>query len=178
MRATKGTSRKAAQPVPAGPFSPARLAAASGVSTDALRFYERQGLLPAAPRSLNGRRVYPESALQRVQVVRAALSLGFTVAELREVFRIRQAGGSPCKTVCEMAATKLADLEQNIAQLMATRDVLAKSLRAWQRKLHSSVPGARMGLLDLFAAANPERSRHLSPRISPGLRRKLSPAAE
>jgi len=154
-------------------YSPARLAAAANVSTDALRFYERKGLLPLAPRGSNGRRVYPAGALQRVRVIRSALSLGFTVAELREIFRIRDVGGSPCQTVCQMATAKLLEIEQTLAQLTATRDILAKSLRSWRRKLQSANHGARVGLLDMFAETYPERAQQLSPRISPGLRQRM-----
>jgi len=172
MKTSQRSSAASLPPVPAV-YSPAKLAAATGVSTDALRFYERKGLLPPAPRAANGRRVYPAGALHRVRVLRSALSLGFTVAELREIFRIRDAGGSPCQTVCRIAASKLAEMEQALAQLTATRDVLARSLRTWQRKLQSAKNGARVGLLDLFAAANPERALQISPHLAPGLRKRL-----
>ena len=154
-------------------YTPSELAAEVGISADALRFYERKVLLPAAPRNVSGRRVFSPSALQRVRVIRAALSLGFTVAELREVFRIRDSGGAPCHTVMEMACAKLVELEETIAQLSATRNVLAKSMRTWRRKIHTAAPGARSGLLDLFAQMHPERSRQLSPRIGAGLRHRM-----
>lgn len=159
---TKGATREV--------YTPSQLAHEAGISTDTLRFYERKGLLPAAPRTASGRRVFPAPALHRVRVIRAALSLGFTVAELREIFRLRDSGGAPCETVCKLAGKKLAELDESIAQLTATRDILAKSLRAWRRKLDSSHPGVRVGLLDLFAAANPGRARQISPRLAPGLR--------
>ncbi len=159
-------------------YSPSELAARTGVSADALRFYERKGLLPAPPRGSNGRRVFPASALQRVRVLRAAMSLGFTVAELREIFRLRDSGSAPCQAVCRMAAEKLVEIDQTLAQLSATRDVLARSLRTWRTKVRSAQEGTRVGLLDLFASANPERSRQISPRLAPGLRRRLSRAAE
>ena len=154
-------------------YTPAQLATELGISADALRFYERKGLLPPAPRSSGGRRVFPPSALQRVRVIRAALSLGFTVAELSRILRMRDTGGAPCQTVCELAVSKLAGLEQTIRQLTATRNLLAKSLRIWRRKLGSTAPGARVGLLDLFAEAHPERARHVSPHIGPGLRERM-----
>ena len=153
---------------PAKTYSPAQLARATGISADALRFYERNGLLPRAPRSASGRRIFPPSALQRVRVIRAALSLGFTVAELSRIFRLRDAGAAPCQAVCELATAKLAEMEQALAQLTATRDVLAQSLRVWRRKLRSAPHGARVGLLDLFAAAYPARTQQLSPRLAPG----------
>src|SRR5438874_6877823 len=52
------------------------LARQAGVSTDTLRYYERQRLLPPPPRATNGYRAYPASALARVQLIRRALALG------------------------------------------------------------------------------------------------------
>jgi pimeloyl-ACP methyl ester carboxylesterase len=60
-------------------MSSGALAKLAGVSTDTLRFYERQGLLPLPPRAENGYRRYPKTALDRVQLIRRALSLGIIV---------------------------------------------------------------------------------------------------
>lgn len=157
-------------------YTPAELAAEVGISADALRFYERKGLLPAPPRSAGGHRVFGASMLNRVRVIRAALSLGFTVAELREVFRIRDAGGAPCQTVLTLATAKLEQMEAAIEQLNSTRALLASSIRKWRRQLSASRPGKRVGLLDLFAEAHPETSHQLSPWLGAGLRRRLKRA--
>lgn len=163
---------------PAATLTPTKLAAEAGISTDSLRFYERKGLLPAPPRTLGGRRIFPAAALQRVRAIRAALSLGFTVTELREIFRLRDSGGAPCQTVCQLASEKLVDLDQTIARLTATRHLLFSSIKTWRRKLTTGKPGARAGLLDLFAASNPESAHQLSPRLGPGLRQRLKHASE
>ncbi|MBI3405028.1 MAG: MerR family transcriptional regulator [Acidobacteria bacterium] len=155
-------------------YSPSELSREVGISSDALRFYEKQGLLPAAPRRANGRRVYPVTAAHRVRVIRAALSLGFTVADLQRVFRIRDTGGAPCETVYGLAMAKLAQIEQTISQLSETRDLLSSSIKKWRRQLASQASGQRLGLLDHFAASHPARSRLLSPRIGPGLRQRLT----
>ena len=68
------------------------LAQAAGVSRDALRYYERHHLLPAAERAQNGYRRYPPQALARVRLIRAALGIGFTVEELAEIFSARDRG--------------------------------------------------------------------------------------
>jgi len=65
------------------------LARLAGVSGDTIRFYERSGLLPAAPRSASGYRIFPRHALRRVQVIRSALDIGFSVRELADVFAVQ-----------------------------------------------------------------------------------------
>ena len=72
------------------------LAQRSGVSTDTLRHYERMGLLARPQRTLGGYRAYEPQALDRVLVVRRALSIGFSLCELAAIFRIRDCGGAPC----------------------------------------------------------------------------------
>jgi hypothetical protein len=50
---------------------------------------------------------------------------------------------------------------------------LEKAIRGWARKLKSTAPGKRAGLLEMFIANHPESVRDISPMTSPGLRRKL-----
>ena len=74
-----------------GALSSGKLADLAGVSRDTLRHYERKGVLPRALRSQNGYRQYPPEALQRVQLIRRALSVGFTLDELAKVLKVRDA---------------------------------------------------------------------------------------
>jgi DNA-binding transcriptional MerR regulator len=82
------------------------LAKATGVSPDSIRHYEKIGVLPKALRTEAGYRIYPESAIERVLVVQRALRIGFTLSELSDVLRTRDAGGAPCRRVYEIAREK------------------------------------------------------------------------
>ena len=95
------------------------LARAAGVSTDTLRHYERKGVLARPRRSRNGYREYPPEALERVLLVRRALGVGFTLAELARILRVRDRGGAPCREVRELAAAKLAGVEEQLRALAA-----------------------------------------------------------
>jgi DNA-binding transcriptional MerR regulator len=59
--------------------------------------YERIGVLPCATRTESGYRVYPPTAVERVNVVQRALLVGFSLAELAEVLKARDSGGAPCQ---------------------------------------------------------------------------------
>jgi DNA-binding transcriptional MerR regulator len=87
------------------------LARLAGVSTDTLRYYERLRLLPAAPRSASGYRLYPAQALDRVRVIRGALAIGFSVRELTAILAERDRGGAPCQWVLVLAREKLPAVE-------------------------------------------------------------------
>lgn len=96
------------------------LAAASGLSREALRFYERSGLLRARRRP-NGYRDYPAETLPLLKLMRQAQALGFTLAEIRLAL---QQGGDAAQ-VGSLLADKLAQTEARLAELQALRAALA-----------------------------------------------------
>lgn len=67
-----------------------QLAKAAGVHPQTLRFYEREGLLPKALRTHSGYRDYAKSDLERLRFVRACQELGFTLADIRDVFELHR----------------------------------------------------------------------------------------
>jgi DNA-binding transcriptional MerR regulator len=144
------------------PLYAGELARLTGVSTDTLRFYERRGLLPSAPRSLSGYRLYPAEAAARVRLVRGALSIGFSVTELASIFRERDHGGAPCHRVRKLAAEKLVAVEARLRDLQSWRRVLRSTLAEWDRVLQRTPRGKRAGLLEAFVATHPTRQTRTS----------------
>ncbi len=130
------------------------LAAAAGVSTDTLRHYERKGVLAAARRSQNGYREYPSDALARVRLIRRALGVGFTLAELARILKVRDRGGAPCREVRALAAHKLADIEARLQALISVRDELRGTLRDWDARLAGKAADERAGLLDALSGTD------------------------
>ena len=100
------------------------LARRAGISTDTLRHYERVGVLAKPARSTGNYRIYPETALPRVMLVRRALALGFSLAELSVVLRERERGAPPCRKVRALASQKLASTEARLVELTRLRDDL------------------------------------------------------
>jgi DNA-binding transcriptional MerR regulator len=123
------------------------LAKATGVSPDTIRHYERIGVLPRASRTDSGYRIYPASALERVFVVQRALRIGFTLAELAEVLRARDAGGAPCHRVYELAQEKLKGIEADLEALKRTKRYVKKVLADWEKRTESAGPGQKSHLL-------------------------------
>ena len=131
-----------------GSLSSGELADLAGVSRDTLRHYERKGVLPRPFRGYNGYRQYPPDALQRVQLVRRALSVGFTLDELAKVLRVRDAGGAPCEEVRKLAAQKLLNVQDQLRELTELRDDLQETLRDWDARLARRARGKRANLLE------------------------------
>jgi MerR family copper efflux transcriptional regulator len=130
-----------------GGFRAGELAVALGISTDTLRHYERIGVLPKAPRTPSGYRLYPPDSLERVKTVRHALQLGFTLPELAEILRIRDHGGTPCGRVLEMLQEKLDALQERIAELQQTQKYMESMVSEWRSRIAQSQPGEKVFLL-------------------------------
>lgn len=106
------------------------VAAAVGLTTKALRFYEEQGLLPHSERSANGYRDYPPDTIGRLEFIRRGKGAGLALAEIREILRVRDAGRAPCTHVAERLAEQLAALDRQITELAALRNSVAELQRA------------------------------------------------
>ena len=124
------------------------LAKLCGVSPDTIRHYERVGVLPAAVRGANGYRVFPREAAGRVLLIRRALAIGFSLAEVAKILRQRDGGAPPCRNVRAMAGEKLAALDQRIAEMIAMREDLARLLEEWDAKLAATGDGEAARLLE------------------------------
>jgi DNA-binding transcriptional MerR regulator len=93
------------------------LAAAAGVPISTVRYYERQQVLAPPDRSDSGYRRYGEDDLQQLQLVLRAKLLGFSLAEIIELF-----GTGQHRSAAEIrlaAGRKRSELRRRIAQLTA-----------------------------------------------------------
>lgn len=105
-------------------------AATVGLSTKAVRFYEAQGLLPAAERAANGYRMYSEEAVARLDFIRRGRAAGLTVAQLRRILAVQRPGAPSCAHVRDVLAGQLTALDAQIAELTSLRAAVAGSYRS------------------------------------------------
>ena len=102
------------------------LAEASGTTTKTLRFYEDQGLLPAADRTASGYRDYTPDVLGRLDFIRRGQAAGLTLAQIKQILGIRDSGAPPCGHVSDLLAERLGDLDAQIARLVELRRTIAE----------------------------------------------------
>lgn len=116
-----------AKPKPAPPMLKiGDVARQAELSVDAVRFYEREGLLGRVRRSNAGQRQYDEETVRRLAFVRCATALGFSLAEVKSLLTLRVSARMPCERLRERALTKLADIDRRIAELQEMRGALAR----------------------------------------------------
>jgi len=122
------------------------------VSVDTIRHYEKQGLLHNITRTLSGYRVYSHDAVPQIRLIRSALDVGFTIAELSRIFKIRNAGGAPCAEVLMLAGVKLRNLERDITDMQSLRRELKALIRRWDGMLKRTRPGHQAHLLQVLVS--------------------------
>ena len=100
----------------------------TGTNIETIRYYERVGLLPAPTRSPGGYRLYGTAHLKRLNFIRRARTLGFSIGEIRTMLRLADERKRPCSEVRAVAVAHLADVKAKIADLRVMERVLKETV--------------------------------------------------
>lgn len=100
------------------------LAETAGLTTQAIRFYERRGLLPPPVRGPNGYRSYDDAAANRIRFIRAGQAAGLSLVQIRGIVGLRDHGQAPCAHVARLVDDQLTDVRRRIAELTALQGEL------------------------------------------------------
>jgi MerR family transcriptional regulator, copper efflux regulator len=103
----------------------------SGIGIEALRFYEKQGLLNHATRTRSGYRLYSAEVLERLEFIKRAQVLGFSLAEIAHIIKEKASGNSPCFEVREIVRRRLQELDERMKEMRRYRKELAAALAEW-----------------------------------------------
>jgi DNA-binding transcriptional MerR regulator len=106
-----------------------------GLSVDAIRFYERNGLLPRPPRTEGGFRRYAENDVETLAFVRRVQGLGFKLSEIRGLLNLRGSRMQPCAPVRRRLQAKLADVRHKLENLQKLKRELQLALRSCDKEL-------------------------------------------
>ncbi len=109
-------------------------------SVQALRFYERFGLLPQPSRTEAGYRRYASGDIRRVGLIRQAKRLGFTLDEIKRILRLRQQGSCPCGEVIQTLEKHMRETDEQIRNLQRFRREIAATLDDWKKSGDESIP--------------------------------------
>lgn len=118
----------------------------SGIGVEALRFYEKSGLLEKPSRTESGYRVYDARVLERLAFIKQSQALGFSLDEIRRVIEDARKGKSPCAEVREIVRHRLEELDERMRELRRYRKELSDTLEEWDEK--GQAPGHVCGLIE------------------------------
>jgi DNA-binding transcriptional MerR regulator len=121
---------------PRATYQIGELAARSGITPDALRYYERLGLLQAPQRTRGGFRVYSAETLDRLRFIKQAQTVGLTLQEIGELVGYQDQGGlKRCRKVRDLLKAKLVHLQAQLTELEDFRDTLSGYLSTCEQTL-------------------------------------------
>jgi MerR family copper efflux transcriptional regulator len=106
-----------------------------GLSVDAIRFYERNALLPQPPRTPGGFRQYGEKDVETLAFIRRVQGLGFKLSEIRLLLDLRGSRLQPCAPVRRRLEEKLSDIQQKLVGLQKLEHELRLALRSCNKEL-------------------------------------------
>ena len=107
----------------------------TGLSIDGIRFYEKQHLLEHPARTEGGFRLFNMQDIQRIQFIRRAQRLGFSLPEIRELLILKRGEDETCSHVRDLLQAKLAQIHSKIEELRCLEKQLTKKLQNCERKL-------------------------------------------
>ena len=113
-----------------GQLTVGQLASLAGVRADTVRYYEREGVLPAPQRTGGEHRRYGPADVDRLLFIRGAQRLGLRLAEIRDLLAVRDTGACPCEPAESLLRRHVTEIDQEIARLAALRAELAGMLAA------------------------------------------------
>lgn len=117
----------------------------TGLSVDAIRFYEKEGLLNAPARTAGGFRLFRAEDVEALGFIRSAQELGFSLDEIRDLLSLRKGASRPCGLVERLLERKLASVQERIARLSALEAELRQALEECKQALGRKRPTAPDG---------------------------------
>src|SRR5579884_1950409 len=124
-----------------GLFQIGDVAAQTGLTVDAVRFYERERLLRTAARSSGGFRLFSKSDVEDVAFIRNAQELGFSLQEIRELISLKQTLHPDCKQVEQLLKHKIATVRGKIASLRKLERELQRAMANCESNLRRASDG-------------------------------------
>lgn len=112
-----------------------QLAQRAQINLETVRFYEQEGLLAPSSRTASGYRKFAESAIKRLEFVKRAKALGFSLAEIRDLLVIQDEHADACVEVRDLLRAKLAIVREKTIELQKLEGQLNSALRKCNRVL-------------------------------------------
>ncbi len=107
------------------------LAREADVNVETIRYYESIGLIRQPPKPARGWRRYGEEAVSRLRFVKRSQQLGFTLAEIKALLRMKVSDNPrTCSRVATRATAKVEEIDAKIQDLQRMRTVLVELARA------------------------------------------------
>jgi MerR family copper efflux transcriptional regulator len=136
------------------------------VSTDTVRYYEKQGIIKPAPRQGNGYRKYGDADVQTLRFVRGAQALGFSLAEIQAILPRLAEGKFGRADIEQQLMNKIAQIDAHMRQLKTLKKELQATFALLTCKPELPVTTTQSTATDSGSGAGAAIAKRLSRNLS------------
>ena len=108
------------------------IAIAANVTTDAVRFYTKKGLLKPTRNKANNYQMYNHADLVRVRFISKAKILGYTLNEIKQITHASEKSETPCPMVRDIIKKRIKKNKKQFDEAMALQKRMEKALKQWE----------------------------------------------
>ena len=135
-----------------------KLALQADITTDTVRYYEKEGLLSPTRKTEAGYRLYDADAVRRLRFIKQAQQCGFSLTEIRELLTLKNSDAACCKDVRSVAIAKKLQLEHKIKSLQVMSQALSELITICNRESSPLDECPILAALETSMAKQTERS--------------------
>ncbi len=137
------------------------LAQVAQCTVETVRYYEKEGLLPAPARTAGNFRMYGPEHVERLRFIRNCRALDMSHEEIRSLLQLGDQPGGGCGAINAVFEQHMAHVDERIRELTHLKEQLATLRQRCQSDQGVDECGILQGLADMETEVRPERHTHL-----------------
>lgn len=120
------------------------------ITTKTIRYYEKVGILKPERNTSNNYRVYTEKDIKKLDFIKRARAMNFSVDEIKQIINIKEEGYYPCNKVLSLLKQKISDLDKSIQEMIDFRNHLIEQVDNFESNLELGKNGEVCGWIENF----------------------------
>jgi len=137
------------------------LALLAQCAVETVRYYEKEGLLPAPARTAGNFREYGPAHVERLRFIRNCRALDMSHGEIRTLLNLADQASEGCGAVNALFDQHIAHVDERIRELVQLKEQLSGLRRRCQTEQPVDACGILQGLAEMETEAKQERHTHL-----------------
>ncbi len=118
------------------------------ITTKAVRYYEQIGIIPNPSRNKANYRIYSNSDFKRLDFIKKARIMNFSIDEIKTIINIKDEGKLPCDKVIGLIEAKIVDIDKQILAMIEFKKDLTNNLENFKNNYESGKDGNICGFIE------------------------------
>ena len=118
------------------------------ITPKAVRYYEQVGIIPNAARNTSNYRIYNNNDLKKLEFIKKARTMNFSLDEIKTIISIKEEGNFPCDKVIGLIEEKIIDMDKQIESMIEFKKELSNNLEKFKKNYESGKEGSVCGFIE------------------------------